>query len=299
MKTRVYIDGFNLYYGCLKGTPYKWLDILHLFEHHIIPSAHYPGRITPPYLCPDQAINYFTAKIIDSVSSATDSVSCQAKYHTAIKKHYKGRVKLIEGYYSVTQQTVKAVDAADTKKRPRDCEEVTVWKIEEKQSDVSLALHAYHDAITAQVEQVVIVTNDTDIAPAMSLIRAHTNVVVGLVVPSRAGNRRPNTDLEQHAHWTTSVITDDQLKSSQLPRVIQGRRATTKPDSWYAHPTLLQEIKEVAIPVLGGNAQFFKWMNNPNPYLDDEIPIELIESLEGGNKVLTYMKEWIAENPPS
>lgn len=27
MKIIVYIDGFNLYYGCLKNTPYKWLDI--------------------------------------------------------------------------------------------------------------------------------------------------------------------------------------------------------------------------------------------------------------------------------
>jgi hypothetical protein len=24
---RVYVDGFNLYYGCLKGTPYRWLDL--------------------------------------------------------------------------------------------------------------------------------------------------------------------------------------------------------------------------------------------------------------------------------
>ena len=24
----VYIDGFNLFYRCLKGTPYKWLDVL-------------------------------------------------------------------------------------------------------------------------------------------------------------------------------------------------------------------------------------------------------------------------------
>jgi hypothetical protein len=23
----VYIDGFNLFYRCLKGTPYKWLDV--------------------------------------------------------------------------------------------------------------------------------------------------------------------------------------------------------------------------------------------------------------------------------
>ncbi len=27
MKTNVYIDGFNLYYGCLKGTLHKWLDL--------------------------------------------------------------------------------------------------------------------------------------------------------------------------------------------------------------------------------------------------------------------------------
>jgi hypothetical protein len=27
LSTNVYIDAFNLYYGCLKGTPYKWLDL--------------------------------------------------------------------------------------------------------------------------------------------------------------------------------------------------------------------------------------------------------------------------------
>lgn len=26
MRTNVYVDGFNLYYGSLKGTAYKWLD---------------------------------------------------------------------------------------------------------------------------------------------------------------------------------------------------------------------------------------------------------------------------------
>jgi len=23
----VYVDGFNLYYRCVKGTPHKWLDV--------------------------------------------------------------------------------------------------------------------------------------------------------------------------------------------------------------------------------------------------------------------------------
>jgi len=27
LSTNVYIDAFNLHYGCLKGTPYQWLDL--------------------------------------------------------------------------------------------------------------------------------------------------------------------------------------------------------------------------------------------------------------------------------
>jgi hypothetical protein len=30
-RTIVYIDGFNLYYGAVKGTPWKWLDLAKLF----------------------------------------------------------------------------------------------------------------------------------------------------------------------------------------------------------------------------------------------------------------------------
>ena len=28
----MYIDGFNLYYGCLKGRPYKWLNLEKMCE---------------------------------------------------------------------------------------------------------------------------------------------------------------------------------------------------------------------------------------------------------------------------
>jgi hypothetical protein len=30
MKTYVYIDAFNLYFGCVKNTSYKWLDLADL-----------------------------------------------------------------------------------------------------------------------------------------------------------------------------------------------------------------------------------------------------------------------------
>ena len=37
MRTFVYVDGFNLYYGALKGTPWKWLDLPALFAKVLQP----------------------------------------------------------------------------------------------------------------------------------------------------------------------------------------------------------------------------------------------------------------------
>jgi len=34
METYVYIDGFNLYYGVIKETPYKWLNIRLLCQNY-------------------------------------------------------------------------------------------------------------------------------------------------------------------------------------------------------------------------------------------------------------------------
>ena len=31
-RTIVYIDGFNFYYGAVKGTPHKWLDLDRYFR---------------------------------------------------------------------------------------------------------------------------------------------------------------------------------------------------------------------------------------------------------------------------
>lgn len=52
MRTYVYVDGFNLYYGALKGTPYKWLDIRALFrailrpENDILKIRYYTARVS-------------------------------------------------------------------------------------------------------------------------------------------------------------------------------------------------------------------------------------------------------------
>jgi 6-hydroxy-3-succinoylpyridine 3-monooxygenase len=298
LRTRIYIDGYNFYYGCLRGTPHKWLDLLPLFVKHILPSALVKdgdGHIRQSTLLPSPSIKFFTAKIIESVARAPDSVSSQARYHTALRKLHGGRIELIEGYYAVNKMKVKIVDAEDPDRAPRECQEIQAWKVEEKQSDVNLALQVYHDAITGQIDHAVIVTNDTDIAPALEMLRAHTNVLIGVVVPTTNHTRPPNTDLVKLAHWTRRHINSNELAGCQLPRVIQGKRPTTKPESWYGQPELLQEILELAIPVRGSKAAAFKWMEQPNQYLDGERPIELAETVEGANRVLEYIRNWIAQ----
>lgn len=226
MRTKIYIDGYNLYYGCLKGTGYKWLDLHKLFFNQILPSS----APSPSELI---GIKFFTAPILEKASKALDSVSSQSRYHTALQKLYPNEIEVIKGYYAMTHAKAKIVDAEDPNKWPRDCQDILVWKLEEKQSDVSLALHAYHDAVVGNVDQVVIVTNDTDIAPALQMIRAHTTVQIGVVIPTRDHVRTPNTELANKAHWVRTHITDAELAASQLQRVITtGRRPTIKPADW-------------------------------------------------------------------
>jgi 6-hydroxy-3-succinoylpyridine 3-monooxygenase len=298
LRTRIYIDGYNFYYGCLRGTPYKWLDLLPLFDRHILPSElikDADGRQRQSVLLQSPAIKFFTAKILETVARAPDSVSSQARYHTALRKQHEGRIELVEGYYAVNKMKVKIVDAEAPDSPPRACQEIQAWKVEEKQSDVNLALQAYHDAITGQIDQAVIVTNDTDIAPALEMIRTHTKVLIGIVVPTTDHTRQPNTDLVKRAHWTRRHITAHELAACQLPRVIPGRKPTTKPESWYGQPELLQEILELAIPVTGKKSSAFKWMEKPNPHLGGERPIELAETVEGASRVLEYMRNWITQ----
>ena len=36
MRTVVYVDGYNLYYGLLRKTTLKWLDLFALFRDHVL-----------------------------------------------------------------------------------------------------------------------------------------------------------------------------------------------------------------------------------------------------------------------
>lgn len=293
LRTRVYIDGYNFYYGCLKGTSHKWLDLVKLFKDKVLPSitAHSNGvqlRLDLENL----SIKYFTAEILEKVAQDPDSRTCQRSYLGALAKHSQGSLEIIKGNYALNEAHAKRVDPQNPERWPRDCQRVNIWKVEEKKSDVSLALHAFKDAILGEIDHAVIVTNDTDIQPALEMINTLTPVKIGLVVPTRHHQRIPNQELNDQALWVRSHITEDELASSELPRVIPARRPYTKPISWYPRPDLIAQALQISSANGMKSSDVYKWLQQPNPYWGHALPLDMLSTEKDGQKVLDFMTHW-------
>lgn len=307
LRTRIYIDGYNLYYGCLRQTAYKWLDVLALFEKQILPSILYrpvaDGQPAEMELVAECAIKYFTADILERAAKGKDSVSSQAQYHNALRKRCGERLRFVKGYYASYKARQAIISADEPDRWPRDCEKVQVWKIEEKQSDVNLALQIYDDALQGEVDQIVLVTNDTDLVPAFAMLKSRCpQVVRGLVIPTRKTGpeksieREANTSLAELAHWVRKSISETELLAAQLPDVVKlegDRRASVKPHSWYARPDHLARMIELARPVLQKEGKIMSWAREENKWLDGARPIDLIETEEGAAKVFAYIEGYI------
>jgi len=291
LRTRVYIDGYNLYYGCLKNTADKWLD-LRALATHILGNVPYErnGESVRYSLCAP-AIKYFTAPILSAFARADDSVVCQSQYHAALRGHLGGEIQIVAGYHDARPARAHAVvKGKPAGKSPL----VDIWKLEEKQSDVALALHAFCDAVLDEVDQVIVVTNDSDFAPAMQMIRQHTGVVLGVIAPVREGygRSRVNRALDEHAHWTRTHILDDEFAASQLPPMVRLKGgAVHKPLSWYPCPELLIPIYEEARRLRGSNGAARRWLNEPCRQLGDRLPIEMCSSQESARELAAYMSK--------
>lgn len=290
LRTRVYVDGYNLYYGRLKRTCFKWLDLGALIES-ILPTILFErGGVPATFRLEPLAIKYFTASIHRNFARADDSVSSQQSYHAALSNHLGNRLQLIEGYYAANRTRAHRYEKGKT---ARDCEKIEIWKLEEKQSDVALAVHLVADALQGQIDHAIVVTNDTDVVPALEFARRCTPLVIGLIVPSRHNERRVNADLEQLAHWTRSHILDDELESAQLPAMVKSTsRAIHKPISWYPRPDILQPIFEEAKRVKKSSGAAWKWLHQPCAHLGGAVPISMTEQEDSAARLRDYMETY-------
>lgn len=230
MKTAVYVDGYNLYYGRLRQTPYKWLDVVNLLGSIV--------RIQAPSAS-IEVVKYFSAPALARFAShGLDSVSAQERYHRALKTRHPS-LQVILGTHSMDPDGTLL--PAFRPGQPYDrTDRHRVWKIEEKKTDVNIAIEMYRDAIRGNLDQLVIVSNDSDAEPLLAAIRQdYPALTLGVVspIPPRAlgakGHRSVSTSLSQWAHWTRRHILDEELERAQLPsRIPTRKKPIDKPPHW-------------------------------------------------------------------
>ena len=207
MRTFVYVDGFNLYYGALKGTPWKWLDLPALLAtvlqpHHDILT-----------------VKYFTARV-SGTPAEPSKPQRQDVYLRALRRH-RPEVEVYFGHFLSHKVRAPLAEPAGDRRTAE------VIRTEEKGSDVNLAVHLLNDGWLDAYDCAVVVSNDSDIAEAMRLVRHHHGKRIGLVTP---GTGRPSRQLMAHADFARHVR-PNALRRSQLPDLIPGTNIR-KPARW-------------------------------------------------------------------
>ena len=227
-KTTIYIDGYNLYYSRLQGTAFKWLDVVAPFRDQILAVQDPNIEVT--------TVKFFTAPVKANFARHGEaSEQAQEQYHRALRAKYPGVVEIIHGFH-IFQPT--SLPAHVEGQPPSKADRARVWMIEEKLSDVNLALHVYRDAMRGVAEQLVICSNDSDLEPALQFVRrAAPQVKIGLVMPLREGAKGQgmisNKRLTSQASWVRHHIRDEELAQSQLPANVQTKKKpASKPSHW-------------------------------------------------------------------
>jgi uncharacterized LabA/DUF88 family protein len=205
MKINIYVDGFNLYYGGLRNTPFKWLDLLKMSQT----------------LFPNDKINkikYFTAKVAARPTDPDQPIRQQTYFRALQTIH---NLEIIEGRF-LTKSTRMPLSGTQPQQYAQ------VIKTEEKGSDVNLAVHLLHDAFRRDYEMAVMVTNDSDLLEPMRIVQEEFGLPVGLVYPHRHVSfhlSRQGTFLK---HLRSGV-----LRASQFPDQLSDENGTFhKPQDW-------------------------------------------------------------------
>jgi len=208
MRTIVYVDGFNLYYGALRGTPFKWLDLPLLFKKILHPRHQI------------QKVRYFTAKI----STQPDNLLKPRRQEIYLRalKVYRLNVEVHLGHFLTHEVRMPLAHPIKKQKMAR------VIKTEEKGSDVNLASYLLTDIWRKVCECAVVVTNDSDIAGALDLAKQYNEICIGLITP--AAKRHPSWQLKKHADFVKRIRAGS-LERSQLPNPIPNT-TIYKPDRW-------------------------------------------------------------------
>jgi uncharacterized LabA/DUF88 family protein len=168
----VYVDGFNLYYGAVRGTDHRWLDLQLLFrrlrQHDDL-----------------QAIRYFTAEV-DGERGRRQNLYLQALATCPLVEVILGRYKY------------KRVKCGVDRCRYRGSRFFRVP--EEKRTDVAIGVRLLDDAYQDCADRFVLVSGDSDLVPSIHPLKARfPEKQVIVYVPARNRERGAATELRTAA----------------------------------------------------------------------------------------------------
>lgn len=165
MRTIVYVDGFNLYFGALRFTALKWLDIWcaaqrHLAPHHqILRIKYYTAKLNPRPTDPDQPLR-------------------QALYLRALGTRPETEIHFGHFLTKIVKMPLAHPPAGGSST-------VEVIKTEEKGSDVNLATHLLHDAHLDRFDCAVVVSGDSDLLEPVRIVMTELRKLVGVLNPQK------------------------------------------------------------------------------------------------------------------
>ena len=202
------MDGFNLYYGSLRNTPYKWLDIRRLcnclLKQNIILK-----------------IKYFTANIV-ARSNDPDQANRQQIYLRALRTIPEVEIHL--GHFLSHPVTLPECD----QNGQLTGQFRSVIRTEEKGSDVNLASHLLLDAFSNDYDVGVVISNDSDLLTPIKIAKEKFGKKIGLINPQS----RTSRVLANNANFVKQIRTGV-LANSQFPNQITDHIGTfNKPSVW-------------------------------------------------------------------
>jgi hypothetical protein len=206
VKTNVYIDGFNLYYGAVKDTSYKWLDL------HKLCTLIFPNNDI-------QRIRYFTALVKNTPRDPTKSQRQQTFIRALetlpnLTVHYGSFLSS-----KVRMPLVRPLPGRRT---------AHVVKMEEKGSDVNLATMLLADAFRKDFEVAIVLSNDSDLCLPIKIVTKELGLPVGILNP----HPRFAFELSKVATFKRK-IRQGVLAASQFPPTLTDAKGTiTKPTDW-------------------------------------------------------------------
>jgi len=177
VKINIYIDGFNLYYGCLKDTQYRWLNI------HKMCKLLFPNDEIVK-------IKYFTAPIkIRMSDNDPDRPNRQQIYLRALRTI--ANLEIIEGVFLRHKVSMKLANKEGY---------ALIIKHEEKGTDVNIATHLVNDAHNKSFEKAVVISNDSDLVTPINVVTQEIRLPVTVISPFDRNNiqlKTVATDVKQ------------------------------------------------------------------------------------------------------